>query len=185
MPEAAQVGLFIHFIGVFALGGATAISLVVLTMIQRAKTVQEIRHWGSLGALLSTYYVFPVLGLILLLSGSYLVDKIGEEWGEGWIGVSAVALIAAVAIGFFVNTPRFKGIGMGAQQAPDGPVPPALSEKINDPVLVGAVYGLSMTALGIVWNMTIQPGNAGALLAIVIFAGAGAAAGVLTAQQRA
>jgi hypothetical protein len=183
MPEAEQVGLFIHIIAVFALGGATAISLVVLTMMRRAKTVQEIRHWGGLGALLSKYYVFPALGLVLLLSGGYLVNKVNEEWSEGWIGVSAIALIAAVIVGYVVNTPRFRAIGMAAHGAPDGPVPASIAEKLNAPVLVATVHALSMTSVAIVWNMTTQPGTVGAFLAIVVLAAIGAASPKLLAQR--
>ncbi len=185
MPEAVQVGLFIHIIAVFGLGGASAISIAVFTMMRRAKTVQEIRHWGGLGALLSKYYVFPSLGLLLLLSGAYLVDKAGEEWSEGWIGMSALALIVAVIVGYVVNTPRFKAIGMEAGPAPDGPVPASITDKLNDPVLVAVSRAVPLTLVAIVWNMTTQPGTAGALLAIVVLAGVGAASAYLPAQQRA
>jgi hypothetical protein len=184
MPEAAQIGLFIHIVAVFGLGSASGISVAVFTMMQRAKTVQELRVWGSLGALLSKYYVFPALGLLLLLSGAYLVDKVGEEWSEGWIGISAVALIAAVAAGFFVNTPRLKAIGMAAGPAPDGPVPASITEQLNDPVLVAVSRALPLTAVAIAWNMTVHPGMAGALLSIVILAGIGAASAYLPAQQQ-
>lgn len=184
MPEAVQVGVFIHIIAVFGLGGASAISVAVFTMMQRAKTVQELRVWGSLGALLSNYYVFPALGLVLLLSGAYLVDKVGEEWSEGWIGLSSLALIVAVIVGYVVNTPRLKAIGMAAGPAPDGPVPASITEKLNEPVLVAVSRALPLTAVAIVWNMTTQPGTAGALLAIVVLAGIGAASAYLPAQQR-
>lgn len=186
MPEAAQIGLFIHIIAVFALGGATAISLVTFTMIRRAKTVQEVRFWGGLGRLLTQYQVFPAIGLVLLLSGAYLVDKVNEEWSEGWIGLSALALIIAVAVGFFVISPRMKAVGMAAGPAPDGPVPDAVTAQVNDPVLFASVHGNMMATLAIIWNMTTHPGTAGALIALVLFVaiGAGSAYPMYQRQQQ-
>ncbi len=173
MPESAEIGIFLHILGVFGLGGATAISLVVFSMARRAQTTQELRHWMGLGALLGKYYVFPAAGLFLLLTGGYLVDKVHEDWGTGWIGISALALIAAVAVGFFVNTPRMKAIGMAAGPAPDGPVPGNITALLNDPVLFAGIHGATMASIAILWNMTTRPGGLGALLAIVVLVGIG------------
>jgi hypothetical protein len=120
-----------------------------------------------------------------LLSGGYLVNKVNEEWSEGWIGISAIAVVAAVTVGFVINTPRLRAIGMAAHAAPDGPVPQALAAQINDPVLVASVHALSMTSVGIAWNMATQPGTVGAFVAIVIFAGIGAASAIPLVQRQA
>jgi len=173
MPEAAEVGLFLHIMGVFGLGGATTISLVVFSMVRRAKTTQELRHWMGLGGLLGRYYVFPAAGLFLLLTGGYLIEKIHEEWATGWIGLSTLALVAAVCVGFFVNMPRMKEIGMAAGPAPDGPVPANITQLLNDPVLFAGIHGATMASIAIVWNMTTRPGGLGALVAIVVLVGIG------------
>jgi len=176
MPEAEQIGLFIHLAAVLALGAGIGLSVVTLLMMRSAGTVQELRSWGALGKMMSQYQVLPAIALVLLLSGGYLVDKVGEEMSEGWIGLSALALVAVVAIGLFVITPRMKAIGMAAGPAPEGPVPPAIAAQVREPLILGAALGNSMNALAIIWNMTIQPGLVGAVLAIVVLVGLGWAA---------
>lgn len=184
MPEGVEIGFFIHMLGVFGLGGALTAQFVSLTMMRASTTVQEVRTWGAAARLLSQYYVGPIMGAVLLLSGGYLVSEFDEEWSEGWIGISALALIAAVSIAIFWIMPRMKEIGMAAGPAPDGPVPDSVSSKLNDPVLVAVSYGNMMIPIGIMWNMVMQPEMLGAILAIIIFAGAGAGGGYALAQQK-
>jgi hypothetical protein len=175
MPDGWQIGFFIHILAVFALGGALAVSFGTYSMMRHAKLVQEVRTWAGLGRILSQFQVLPAVALVLLLSGAYLVDKLNREWSDGWIGFSALALVVATAVGFTVITPRMKAVGMNAGPAPDGPVPAAVSTVLNDPVLFGAIHMNLMLAIGIIWNMTIKPGDAGALLTLIILGGLGAA----------
>ena len=176
MPHDYEWGLFFHLLGVFALGGAVLISFAVFSMMRRAATVQEVRTWGGLGRILSQYFVIPAAALELLLSGAYLVDKFNFDWTDGWIGWSVIALVAATAVGFAVITPRMKQIGMAAGPAPDGPVPAAISSKLNDPILFGAIHMNLMLAIGIIYNMTTKPGGVGSFFALVILGALGAAA---------
>ena len=123
MPEGWEIALFIHIVAVFALGGALIGQVLGFTMMRAAATVQEVRMWGAPGRLLTQYYVAPITALVLLLSGGYMVSEFDLEWSDGWIGFSALALIAAVAVGLLFITPRMKAIGGAAGPAPDGPVP--------------------------------------------------------------
>ncbi|MBI5288239.1 MAG: hypothetical protein HY873_04635 [Chloroflexi bacterium] len=177
MPEGWQVGIFIHVLAVFALGGGLAISFATFEMMRHARTVQEVRVWSGLGRILSQYQVLPATALVLLLSGGYLVSELNEEWSDLWISFSALALVAASGVGLLVITPRMQAIGRAAGPAPDGPVPAGIMAQLRDPVLFGAILANDFTSIAIVWNMTIQPGSAGAVLSIVILAGLGAAAG--------
>jgi hypothetical protein len=187
MPEDYEFGLFVHLLGVFALGGSVMVSFATYSMMRRAKTVQELRVWGTLGRILSQYHIIPAAALLLLLSGAYLVDQFNFEWTDGWIGWSALALIAATANGYATITPRLKAIGGAVGPAPAGPVPQSITDKLNDPILFAAIHGNLMAALAIIWNMTTKPGGVGALLAIVILAGLGVAAAypLYARQQRA
>ncbi len=176
MPEDYELGLFVHLIGVFALGGSVMISFANFSMMRRAKTVQELRVWGSLGRFMSQYHIISIAALVLLLSGAYLVSEFELDWTEGWVGWSALALIGATAVGYLVITPRMSAIGGEVGPSPDGPVPASITQKLNDPILFAAVHGNLMTALAIIWNMTVKPGAVGSLLSIVILAGLGVAA---------
>jgi hypothetical protein len=186
MPHDYEWGLFFHLIGVFALGGAVFVSFAVFSMMRRASTVQEVRVWAGLGRILSQYFVIPAAALELLLSGAYLLDNVNFDWTDGLIGWSVIALVVATAVGFGVITPRMKEIGMAAGPAPDGPVPAAVTSKLSDPILFGAIHMNLMLALGIIWNMTTKPGGVGSFLALVIFAAIGIAAAypMYARQQR-
>jgi hypothetical protein len=50
--------------------------------------------------------------------------------------------------------------------------------------LFGAIHMNLMLAIGIIWNMTIKPGDAGALLALVILGGLGAASAIPSYQRQ-
>jgi uncharacterized membrane protein len=186
MPHDYEIGIFIHIIGVFALAGASAISFSTFSMMRRAKTVQEVRVWASLGRIISQYQVFPASALVLILSGGFLVDKLRYEWSDGWIGWSLLAVVCSVAVGLALITPRMKAIGMAAGPAPDGPVPAALTDQLNDPILFGAIHGNLMVTLAILWDMSTRPGGIQAFLAIVLLAaiGAGSAYPMYQRQQK-
>ncbi|HYM16785.1 MAG TPA: DUF2269 family protein [Dehalococcoidia bacterium] len=180
MPHAYEIGLFIHLLAVFLLGGATALSFVTFSMMRRAKTVQEVRVWGGLGRILSQYYVLPATALALVLSGAYLVSKSNSlyDWGASWISWSLLAIIVAVGVGLGVVTPRMKAAGAAAGQAPDGAVPASIGEMLSDPVLFAAIHGNMMITVAIIWEMTTKPGSVGAVLAVVILGGIGAASAI-------
>jgi len=187
MPDGWELGLFIHIIAVFALGGAIAVSFATYSMMRRAGTVQEIRVWAGLGRILSEFYVFPVTALVLLLSGAYLMDKFDAayDWTDGWVLFSLLALLVAVAVGGFVITPGMKAIGMKAGPSPDGPVPQEITRMLNEPMLFAATHMNMMIAIGIIWNMAVKPGDLQALLVLVVLAavGAGAAYPRMQAQR--
>lgn len=104
------------------------------------------------------------------------MSEFNLEWTDGWIGLSAIAVVAAVVVGYTLITPRMKDIGATAGPAPDGPVTASITDKLTDPILFGAIHGNLMISLAIIWNMTTKPGAFGALGALVILAGLGWAA---------
>lgn len=174
MPEGYEIGLFLHLVGVFALGGGVMVSFAVFSMMRRAQTVQEVRVFGSLGRLLAQYYVLPALGLWMILTGGYLVGEFNLEFTDGWILWSLIAVIVAIANGLVNITPRMREIGATAGPAPDGPVTQGITDKLNDPILFGAIHFNLLLTIGITWNMVMSPGFFGSLLALIIFGGIGA-----------
>jgi NADH:ubiquinone oxidoreductase subunit 6 (subunit J) len=83
MPHGWEIGLFIHIIDVFALGGAVFVSFATFSMMRRAKTVQEVRVWARLGRVLSQYYVLPACAVVLILSGAYQRQRQREVARQG------------------------------------------------------------------------------------------------------
>lgn len=179
MPEGYEIGLLFHFIGLFALGAGIAVEWAVLLMMQRSKSVQELRMWGELRRITGEIPVPAIASLVLLLSGGYLVTEFDIEWSEGWVLFSLIALLIASGIGGGVIGARLKSVGADAESAPDGAVPAGITSKLHDPVLLGSIYLNNMLALGIVWNMVMKPDTFVALLVLVVLGGVGAAIGYM------
>jgi hypothetical protein len=184
MPSADyQWGLFFHLAGVIALACATAITYSTFTMMRRAKTVQEVRIWGTLGRIVAQFQVHPIVALELVLSGAYLVDQFHLDWTTGWILFPLITVFVASANGALIISPRMKAIVMTAGPAPDGPVPPRLTARLHDPVLLAAEHANIMMTVAIVWDMATKPGDTAALLWIVAASAVGVAS-ALPAYQR-
>jgi uncharacterized membrane protein len=184
MPEAEEIAVFVHLVGLAVLAGGMGLELTIITMLRRAKGTQEVGVWAGLGKMMDDFKLMPAAALILVISGGYLVDKVGEEWGEGWILFSLIAVIVASVAGFGVIAPRFKSIAEAASAGPDGPVPAAIAGQINDPLLIASIHGNAMLLVGIIWNMTIRPGALGAILALVLLAAVGVAVAYPAYQQQ-
>ena len=184
MPEAEQIAIFIHLVGLAVLAGGMGLEIAIITMMRRAKGVQELRVWAGLGKIIDDFKLMPAAVLVLVLSGGYLVDKAGEEWSEGWISFSLLAVIVATAAGIAVIAPRINSISTTAGAAPDGPVPPAIAGQINDPLLIASIHGNAMLLVAIIWDMSIRPGSLGAILAVVLLAAVGVATAYPAYQQQ-
>jgi len=184
MPEAEEIAVFIHLVGLAMLAGGIGLELTIITMMRRAKGTQEVGVWAGFGKLMDDFKLMPVAALVLVISGGYLVDKVGEEWSEGWILFSLIAVIVASVAGFGVIAPRFKSIAAAAGESPDGPVPAAIAGQINDPLLVASIHGNAMLLVAIIWNMSIRPGALGAILSLVLLAAIGVAVAYPAYQQQ-
>jgi len=78
MPDGLQIGLFIHLSAVFVAAGTSTTFILVLSMMRRGRTVQDIRTFSTLGGLAE--HAFPFATLVLLLSGAYLVNEFDFSW---------------------------------------------------------------------------------------------------------
>ena len=183
MPDGLQNGTFIHIAGVFAAAGTSTTFILVLSMMRRAKTVQDLRTWSTLGGLAE--HAFPFATLVLLISGGYLVDKFGASWSDGWVNVSAVALVLMAVAALKINTLKMNEIHLAAEEAPEGPIPHALALKLADPVLFAVTHAITTGMLGVIWNMTTKPGDAEAGIVVVVAAlvGAGSAAPIIRRRR--
>lgn len=182
MPDGLQIGLFIHLSAVFVAAGTSTTFILVLSMMRRARTVQDIRTFSTLGGLAE--HAFPFATLVLLLSGAYLVDKFGAAWGDGWINTSAIALVLMAVGALKINTLKMNEIHHAAESAPDGPVPRELAALVADPLLFAVTHAITIGMLGIIWNMTTKPGDAEAGIVIVISALVGAGSAVPMISRR-
>ena len=182
MPQGLQIGLFIHLAAVFAAAGTSTTFILVLSMMRRARTVQDIRTFAALGGLAE--HAFPFATLVLLLSGGYLVNKFGASFGDGWVMASAIALVLMAVAALKINTLKMNEIHRAAEDAPDGPVPRDLAALIADPVLFASTHAITTVMLGVVWNMTTKPGNLEAALVVIVAAIVGAGSAMPMVSRR-
>lgn len=190
MPDGAQFAVFIHLLGVCGIAGSSTGFLLVMSMMRRAKTVQELRAWSHLGAISEQAYPFATL--VLLLSGGYMVQEGGPDvgqqvsFGDGWIMVSAIALVLMAVASLKINTLKMNAIHHAAEGVEGEAIPPALAQQINDPVLFAVTHAMSTGQLGIIWNMTTRPGDAeaGIVVVLAVLVGVLSAAPIYARQQR-
>lgn len=186
MPEAAEIGLFIHFLGVFAAAGVVTSFVFAASMMRRATIVAELRTWAGFAAMIENLYLFPISALVMLGSGGYLVAEFDISWGEGWVLSAVIALIATVALDLGVNVRKSNAINRSAQEAPEGPLPQVLSAQITDPVLFGSAHTILLVLLAVVWNMATNPDALQSYFTVIVAAviGVGSAAPMVIRQQR-
>lgn len=183
MPEAYEWALFFHLLGVFLVAGSSTTFIVILSMMRRAQSVQDLRVWANLAAIVDK--VMPVSALVLLVTGFWLVQESPYEWGDGWVNVSFIGLILIGVMAVLVITRKIVAIDTAAADAPDGAVPQVLAAQITDPVMFGAAHAATLGFIAIIWNMTTKPGDAqaGIVLLAALLIGAASAAPMVQRQQ--
>lgn len=171
--------LFAHFahVTVVIVGFSMAAVLhTALFMMRSAKGVDDLRQWPRVIARLEP--LLPVDALLILLTGSWLIQLNGDEfsWEDGWISASFIGLVLAELAGGAL-APRSKKLRRAIRDAEPGPISPELRRRITDPWLWCIAHINTATFLGIVFLMVVKPSgaaSAGLLLGI-------AALGALTA----
>ena len=182
MTHAQEIGLFIHLAAVFVAAGTSTTFILVLSMMRRARTVQDVRTFSTLGGLAE--HAFPFATLVLLISGGYLVNKFDFSWGDGWINTSAIALVLMAVGALKINTLKMNAIHHAAEDLPDGPVPRELAAMVADPLLFAVTHAITVGMIGIIWNMTARPGDAEAGIVILLSALVGAGSAVPMISRR-
>jgi hypothetical protein len=173
--------LFAHILGVLGMFIAIALEWTSLLGMRRARTLEQVRPWATLGVVPEK--VFPFSGLLILGAGVYMA-LVGWGWQVAWIDVSLLALLLMFTLGPLINSRRLSRIHRAAGQAPAGAIPQALARQIEDPVLWTCVPTLNMMALGVVLLMTTKPGWPGSLGVVVVSVLLGLLSGSLTARWR-
>ena len=89
------------------------------------------------------------------------------SWGrQAWISLAMVGLLVIALLGALV-TGRIVNALMSALPPDDGPIPPALRQRIGSPLLRTGAALRATLALGIVFNMAVKPDAPVAVLTVV------------------
>ena len=159
--------LFMHIIGVLAFFIGMGLEWVSLLRLRRAQTVAQVRELTSLIPVQVTLIVGGAA--VLFVAGVYLAIS-GWGWHISWIQVAVLTFLFEAALGVAIDIPRFRGISAAALASPETAnfLPEKLERKMADPVLWLSVQAHGLTALGVVFLMTIKPGLSGSLISIAV-----------------
>ncbi|HEY7982889.1 MAG TPA: hypothetical protein VID73_01895 [Ktedonobacterales bacterium] len=178
--SAYNIALFIHVSGAMGYLIAAGIRVFGMAALRRARRVEQVRLLSAVDA-----WVGPLFGislLLVLIAGLYMA---ATAWGfaTGWIDVTLVSLLLILVTASPLMESRRRAIARLAAAAPDGPIPPALEQRIHDPVLRATVRALPVLLLGIVFLMTTKPPLAGAVVAMVVALAVGLVWGALPPRR--
>ena len=128
-------------------------------------------------------WAFPVAILGLFASGAYLTTE-RWTWSTPWIVVSIAGLIVDTVQGPLVAGPRAKALRDALDvDAATGVLDSRVRQLAHDRVLWVILLANPGIVLAITWNMTVKPGTAGAIAAILVGYGLGAATALLVTKQ--
>jgi len=171
--------LFLHVSGAIGYFVSIGIWLFGLVSLRRAQRVEQVRALVHLVGL--TGPLFGISVLLILAAGLYMAFT---AWSlqTGWIAVALVSLVLMAPLGTALIEPRRRAIERLAREAPDGPPPQSLEQRIHDPVLLTALQTVAALLFGIVFLMTTKPSLAGSLIVIVVALALGLASGLLVSR---
>jgi hypothetical protein len=164
----ADVVLFLHIaVAVFTFGVA-GLLLTGLTQMRRAESVAVLRSWERLTHRIEPW--FPILVLVLIALGGWLIALSDEEfgWGDGWVVTSVVTLVIMEGYGGIVLAPNGKRLHAMLEALPDGPVPADVSAALRNPLVWAGAWGETGLATGILFLMPTKPAGTWSVLIVVV-----------------
>ncbi|HEU4785256.1 MAG TPA: DUF2269 family protein [Ktedonobacterales bacterium] len=170
------LALFAHIIGAIGTFIGVSVWLVAAEALRRARRVEQVR---TLTSLIQPSGVIAIVSILLLgIAGFYMALT---AWGEQatWIIVATISFVLLAPFGAFVIDPRLRAIARAAVAVPDGPLPATLTVRTHDPLVGIGLYLYVGVLVGIVFLMTTKPPLATSILAMVVAAMLGLAAGLL------
>ena len=178
---AYKVALYLHLLSLFGLIGAFTMAGLCYFRLRAAESFREAAQWAQLAE--QAGWAFPVAVLGLVASGAYLTTE-RWTWSTPWIVVSIAALILDTVQGPLIGGPRAKALMEALDtDAATGILDSRVRKLAHDRVLWVVLLANPGIVLAITWNMTVKPGTAQAIAAIVVGYGLGAAIAFLVTKE--
>lgn len=130
-------------------------TVYVEALIANAKRTQDPQIIGAVGMRVGKTNVrlFPIVGLLTMLFGIWLVIEVGYEWESAFISVGLVVAIIGLGMGIFFFAPKIKQIE--TILASDGPTSPKLA-AIGKQISMATHFMASILTIAMVL-MVIKP----------------------------
>jgi len=177
---AYDVAVFLHVLSLFGLIGAITTVVLCNLRLRDAGSFREAAQWARL--IDQASWAFPAAILGLVATGVYLTAE-RWTWSTSWILVSIAALIVDTVQGPLIAGPRAKALRDALTvDAATGVLDSRVRRLANDRVLWVVLFANPGIVLAITWNMTVKPGTAEAVAAILVGYGLGAATALLVTK---
>lgn len=166
---AYSIALFVHVVGAMLLFVTLSLEGVALRQVRRAATAVEAMRAA---ALLRLNRVIGPISLVGVLGAGLYMSA--TTWG--WVPWIVVALAAYALIAVFGAVNGIRIVAFERTLAKEaGPVAQQVLDRLRNPLLLASWSARVGIAVGVVFLMTVKPGVAIAVLAVVIGAIAGVA----------
>ena len=170
-----SIVLYLHIVGALLLFVAMGIEFMTVSRLRSAGTAEQARDW--LSVLGSMRVIGPVALVTILVPGLYMAAT-SAGW-QAWNILALLAMVVMAALGAASNAARMPAIGRSIGPL-RGQVPPEARARLRDPIVWSSILIRIGIGLGIVLLMTLKPDAFGAIVALVVFAVAGAALALAT-----
>lgn len=160
-----NIALFLHVMAGIAMFAVIGIIMVNVVRMRRAQTGEQLRERANVA--FRADKLMPVILVLVLIPAIYMVFA-SWGWTTAWINTALIALLLASPLGPAVNTRRLEALANAAEEAPTGPLPPALLSQRDDRILWASCCTFTGILIGIVFLMTVKPGLVGSLATIVV-----------------
>ncbi len=176
-----RIVLFLHLLALLLLTGAISVFGVSYFRLRAAQSLQDAAPWAALAG--RTGWLFPVSIIGLFASGAYLTSD-RWTWSTPWIDVSIAGVVLVAVQAPSVAGPAAKHLERALREHEPGPLDERALRLARAPALWFIVLTNPAIVLAIVWVMTVKPGAAGAIAAIVVGYAVGAGATMLLSAPR-
>jgi predicted integral membrane protein DUF2269 len=176
----SDVVLVLHLLSMVALLGTIAVFGTCYLRIRAADTLTEASPWARLAD--QAGWGFPPAILALFATGAYLTSH-AWEWSTPWIVASIAGLLLVTLQGPIVGGPRSGALKKALDENEPGALDETTRRLARDTTLWIVLCANPGVVLGIIWDMTVKPGAAGAIAALVAGYALGVAAAFFLAKK--
>jgi hypothetical protein len=159
-----HVVLYLHLLSLLIGVGGAAVIGVCLFRLRAAQSLMDAVPWAMLAA--QAERVFPVAVVGLFASGAYMTSDVWT-WSTRWIDVSIAGLALIAVQGPLVAGRRAKALENALHENGPGPLGERARRLTRDQALWVIAFANPGIVLGIVWDMTMKPGIAEAVAAVL------------------
>lgn len=171
-----HIALFLHVMATIAMFAVIGIITTNVALMRLAQTREQLRERSTVA--FGADKLMSVILILVLVPAIYMVFAFWG-WTTAWINTALIALVLASPLGPAINTRHLEALAKAAEEAPPGPLPPALLTQRDDYVLWTSCCTFTGILIGIVFLMIVKPGQIGSLITIIVTLALGLIMGVI------